>query len=121
MKKSDKRLENTIRKTLTQVCEAALVQVPGFQWLTHLVNFSDFPQSLKVVCVFATDADLALAIVNKQDDYLRQLVVEQLTAAGIKLPDAGRGVHFDSEQACAREHDGRWQVRLKQSNLSGLH
>ena len=55
MRKSDKKLDNQLRLVLTDVCETALKEVEGFQWLTHVVNYSNFPQSLRVVCVFDTN------------------------------------------------------------------
>ena len=54
MKKTDKALENTIVKVLTHVCEQSLKEINGFQWLTHLVNYKDFPRSLTVICIFET-------------------------------------------------------------------
>ena len=64
MKKSDKKIDNTVRKALTEVCEAALTEVAGFKWLTHFVNHNDFPDSLSVVCVFDTNVELANALAD---------------------------------------------------------
>lgn len=54
MRKTDKKLDNQIRKILTDICETRLKDVIGFQWITHVVNYSDFPESLKIICVFDT-------------------------------------------------------------------
>ena len=54
MRKTDKRLENTLIAALTKVCEAALEEFDGFRWLTHFANYSDFPDSLTIVCIFDT-------------------------------------------------------------------
>ena len=113
MKKTDKKIENAIRLALTEVCDIALDEVPGFQWLTHRVNYSSFPDSLSVVCIFATNTDLANAIIAKQDDFLRSLIREKLSAAGISIKDTARQVRFDTEEACALEHGGRWQERFR--------
>ena len=48
MRKTDKKLENTLIAALTEVCEAALEAFDGFQWLTHFVNYSHFPSSQKM-------------------------------------------------------------------------
>lgn len=59
MRKSDKKVENQLRIALTEVCEAALKNGNGFQWLTHQVNYSNFPKSLQVICVFDINESLA--------------------------------------------------------------
>ena len=51
MRKTDKKMDNQLRHVLTEVCEVALKDINGFQWLTHVVNYSNFPKSLQVVCV----------------------------------------------------------------------
>ncbi|MDB4837885.1 Fis family transcriptional regulator, partial [Marinomonas sp.] len=76
MKKSDKKIEKTLRDALTTVCETALETTSGFVWLTHIVNFNAFPSSLKVICVFETDDDLSTANHNKQTDHLNRLIVD---------------------------------------------
>src|SRR5690554_6362339 len=112
MRKSDKKTDNNIRKTLTNVCEIALEQVDGFKWLTHFVNYDNFTESLAIVCVFDTISDLAKAKVTKHDDFLVSLIVESLLDEGIKLRDASQTVTFDTEEACAHEHGGNWAKRL---------
>ena len=114
MKKSDKKIENAIRDALTRVCEAALESVDGFVWLTHLVNYNAFPNSLKIVCIFETDDALSSAIHAKQDNYLCQLIHQELSDVGIaiKLSQLRQQVSFDSEEACERSHNGKWHERL---------
>ncbi|MBQ0721170.1 MAG: Fis family transcriptional regulator [Gammaproteobacteria bacterium] len=112
MKKTDKKIEKAITQALTEVCGVALDEVAGFEWLTHIVNYSRFPGSLSVVCIFATDSDLTRALLAKHDDFLRSLIADKLSAVGIVMKDMARQVSFDSEEACAAEHGGRWQERL---------
>lgn len=59
MRKSDKKLDNAIRNALIDVCKQAQRSFEGFQWLTHSVNYDNFPNSLKIICVFNTDEHLA--------------------------------------------------------------
>ena len=113
MKKTDKKNEKLIVEALTAVCDIALSQVPGFQWLTHLISYSRFPDSLTVVCVFATKDDLNQVLLVKQDDFLRSLIREKLNAVAIPMKDAAGQVRFDSEEACELEHGGKWQHRLR--------
>ncbi len=112
MKKTNKKIENSIRGALTEVCDIALNEVPGFQWLTHFINYKRFPDSLSIVCIFATNTDLANVLLAKQDDFLRSVIREKLSTVGIPIKDIARQVCFDTEEACELEHDGRWQERL---------
>ncbi|HCC80946.1 MAG TPA: Fis family transcriptional regulator, partial [Methylophaga sp.] len=43
MRKTDKKIDNELRLKLTDVCEQGLKNIAGFQWLTHLVNYDDYP------------------------------------------------------------------------------
>lgn len=116
MKKTDKALENTIIKVLTQVCEESLKAVDGFQWLTHLscksgVSYKNFPRSLTVICVFETQDQITELMNSPQHEYLINNLVDQLSGAGIQLPK--KHIKFDSEEACNLEHAGNWNRRLK--------
>jgi len=74
MRKSDKKIDNILRRLLTEVCDSALEIVDGFKWLTHLVDYDNFPESLSVICIFNTNSELAQARLLKKDDYLRGLI-----------------------------------------------
>lgn len=112
MKKSDKKIENTLRETLTQVCDMTLGELEGFSWLTHRVNYSHFPKSLRVTCVFDTSLELENAIAKGQDTSLSELIRSKLESAGIVLKNINTHVFFDSQQACNEEHAGKWDERL---------
>ena len=112
MTKTDKKIEKAIREALTEVCDIALDEVAGFQWLTHLVNYRRFPSSLSVICIFASNNERSNALLAQQDDFLRTLIQEKLSAAGIPIKDALSQVSFDTEEACQYENEGQWQERL---------
>jgi hypothetical protein len=112
MKKTDKKTDNTVREALTKVCELALDDVPGFKWLTHFVNYRNFPSSLSVVCVFDTNDDLSSALNTHKDDYLRKLIQTELSAVGIYIRDMKQHVSFDTEEACDNENGGKWHERF---------
>lgn len=112
MKKTDKKIENTVREALTEVCEIALDEVAGFKWISHVVNYDDFPGSLSVVCVFDTNNNLSSVLSTHQDDYLRRVIKEKLAAANIRIRDIRRHVSFDIEEACNDEHGGKWHKRF---------
>ena len=97
MRKTDKKIANSLRLALTEVCETALVNVEGFKWLTHFANYNSFPDSLSVVCVFNTRAQLAQATTSQKDDYLRDLIKQKLESAGIKVRNIRQHVSFDTE------------------------
>lgn len=112
MRKTDKKIDNAIRNALTEVCDIALTSVDGFQWLTHEVNYDRFPASVKVVCVFNTDAQLLALKQQEQDVFLYKLVETHLGKVNVVLKDVRGQVQFDSEEACERTHGGKWGLRL---------
>ena len=113
MKKADKKIENYVREALTEVCEVALDEVAGFKWITHFVNYSYFPDSLSVVCVFDTKNDLSTACGAHKDDFLRSLIKEKLSAAGIHIKNIRQHIKFDTEEACENENGGKWHERFR--------
>ena len=112
MRKSDKKLDNQIRSGLTDVCEAALKDLEGFQWLTHLVNFNNFPQSLKVICVFDTNDSLDNYLLSGKNDYIQSLIVSELQKLDISLKSVRNQILFDTEENCKSQHNGNWSKRL---------
>lgn len=109
MRKTDKKTDNALIDVLTEVCEIAKEKYDGFVWLTHFVNYRDFPGSLTVVCVFDTNAQLA-----KVDmDALRFLIKEKLASMDINIKDIGQHVRFDTEENCRNENNGQWQERFR--------
>ena len=112
MRKTDKKIENQLRLVLTEACETALKEIDGFQWLTHLVEYSDFPNSLKIICIFDTNENLAVYLSNSAGDELKSLIQKKLQEMGVSIKNIDRHVKFDTEENCAKEHNGKWQNRL---------
>ena len=98
MRKSDKKLDNQIIKALTKVCHIALDEVEGFVWLTHTVNFQQFPDSLQVTCMFKDEQWLANYIKSPASQGLATLVEKHLADIGIKLNRINKQVVLDSEE-----------------------
>ncbi|MBL1275644.1 MAG: hypothetical protein COB30_006125 [Ectothiorhodospiraceae bacterium] len=111
MRKTDKKIDNQIRIALTNVCDKALIEIDGFQWLTHLVNYSNFPNSLKVICVFNTNESLSAFLEKGNGDHLMALVHENLTDIGVNVKDITAHVLYDTEENCEKEHNGKWAER----------
>lgn len=112
MRKSDKKLDNQIRKALTQICEDALKDIDGFNWLTHTVTYSNFPQSMKVICVFDTNESLDRYLLSDRNNYFQQAVKLELTKLNVKVKHISNHVLFDTEENCEIHNDGNWALRL---------
>jgi hypothetical protein len=113
MRKSDKKIENQLRVTLTNVCDIALKEYAGFQWLTHLVNYANFPKSLKVVCVFDTNDNLRKFQEEKCDHQLSILIQKQLFEIGIRLKNMNDHLVYDTEENFEKSHYRNWADRLE--------
>jgi len=91
MRKSDKKIENKIRQTLTEVCDFALLHINGYLWITHKVNYQRFPDSLIITCMFTGKgcADNAL-----QQGELARVIQQKLTTIGIKIKTPNKQIRF---------------------------
>jgi len=83
---------------LTNACEAAKVEVQGFQWLTHRVNYNQFPDSLSVICFFDTKANLKQAREHNKDQLMVALIKSELEHINIRFKDIKGHVFFDTEK-----------------------
>ncbi|SJL83446.1 hypothetical protein [Vibrio palustris] len=108
MKKSDKKMDNALRVALTEVCEHAKESHTGFEWLTHQVNYADFPRSLTITCVFDTHHHMEQADKASIITSLKQA----LQPLNVSLNNTDKQIRFDSEESCTLEHQGRWNKRL---------
>lgn len=111
-KRDTARLERRLVATLTDACETAKAEIPGFEWLTHTVDYAVFPQSLRVIWVFDTRANKELALANSADQRMRELTAAALQDAEVASVNIERCVRFDSEEACNTQHGGDWRARL---------
>ena len=117
-KREQSRIERTLAATLTEACEAGKAAIVGFQWLTHDVDYQRFPASLRVIWVFASQAEQDAAIAKGQDRLMQDLTATALQAAAIALETPAAHVHFDNEQQCQRLDSGNWQQRLARQRSS---
>lgn len=112
LNKTSQKIDNNICKALTIACEMSLHEVAGFVWLTHRVNYTHFPASLIVTCVFNTENEIAQMQRKEQDVYLRNAIQQQLLKIGVVVKHINKQVHFDSEEMCLKQHGGEWCDRL---------
>lgn len=117
MRKRDKKIENKLREQLTKVCDQALVEIEGFEWLTHDVNYANFPDSLRVICIFKCREDIEQMVKSGLDLELYSCIKTQLAAVQIDLKKVSAHTVFDSEEMCDLEHEGQWAERIKQRHL----
>lgn len=112
LSKTQKRTDNNIRKALTHVCEQSLENIAGFEWLTHQADYTHFPGSLFITCVFTTEQAQTQAAANGDVQHLHSMIIRQLLTIGVKLPNAHQQIILDNEEACAQAHNGNWKLRL---------
>lgn len=112
MRKSDKKTENQLRITLTSVCDSALKAFDGFKWLTHVVNYEKFPQSLQIVCVFDTNSNVSTFVEKNNARVLDSLIQAKLFEIGISLKNITNHITYDTEENCEKYHNGKWADRL---------
>jgi hypothetical protein len=112
LSKTNQKIDNNICKALTIACESSLHEVAGFVWLTHRVNYTNFPASLVITCVFSTNEEVTAMTVQQQDEVLRLSIQKQLVKVGVVVKNINQCVRFDSEEACQVKHQGEWEARL---------
>ncbi|MEY8252539.1 MAG: Fis family transcriptional regulator [Colwellia sp.] len=112
LSKTNQKIDNNVCKALTIACELSLHEVAGFVWLTHRANYTNFPASLVITCVFNTDEEVVAMKAQQQDEILRGCIQKQLLKVGVVVRNIKKSVHFDSEQACQEKHGGQWPKRL---------
>jgi hypothetical protein len=114
-KRDSARIERRLVAALTDACETAKSEIPGFDWLTHTVNYADFPRSLHITWVFDTRANKDHALATGLDARIRELTTTALHAAEIPPVALERCVQLDSEEDCQARHNGNWRLRLMRS------
>jgi hypothetical protein len=113
MRKSDKKVENQLIISLTEVCETSLKNYTGFQWLTHLVNYNNFPLSLQIVCVFDTNDNLSNFMQSSECCEFNHLIQTKLFEIDINLKNITNHISYDTEENCKKDNKGKWADRLQ--------
>jgi len=94
MRKTDKKMDNAIRQALTEVCEHALEEIEGYQWITHQVNYDAFPDSLSIQCAFVSQSAIEALKQTQQDRVLKKAVTTQLATLNIKMKHSDKQITF---------------------------
>jgi hypothetical protein len=111
-KRDQAHIERRLVATLTEACETAKAEIVGFSWLTHELDYGEFPSSLMVVWVFDTQANKDHALASGQDERMIELTAVALREADVLVSPVSAHVHFDTEEQCQRANAGNWQQRL---------
>ena len=111
-KKPDARIERRLTRALTDACEQAKPLLPGFVWLTHLVDDQNIPDSLRVIWVFKTQDDMTSALKGDGWQYMRAFTEAALLEVGVAIGKVDGCLDADNEEDCLRVHGGDWQKRL---------
>ncbi|KGJ94565.1 Fis family transcriptional regulator [Colwellia psychrerythraea] len=112
LSKTNQKIDNNVCKALTIACESSLHEIAGFVWLTHRANYTNFPASLVITCVFNTEKEIDGMKALKQDELMIATIQKQLLKVGVVVKNIKKSVRFDSEQACQVKHNGQWADRL---------
>jgi len=98
MKRNDKKIEHSIVKALNEVCEILKQKQNGFVWLTHFVDYANFPNSLKIVFVFDNNQNLIEAKSASLFKTIFQLCESHLKRESIHIKRIEKAVFFDTEE-----------------------
>ncbi len=96
--KTQKKIDNNVRMALTDACELFLGDIPGFQWLTHQADYSNFPASLSITCVFDTAENQKEIFQNGNSTKMQNLIQAKLLKVGVKLNAPKQQVVFEWEE-----------------------
>ncbi|UZE09800.1 hypothetical protein [Pseudomonas sp. B21-053] len=119
-KREQAHIERRLVATLTEACETAKAEIIGFTWLTHEVDYTRFPSSLRVIWVFNTEAEKNQALANGQGARMVELTTFALTEAEVLVSPVAAHVQFDSEEQCQRVNGGNWVQRLAPKRSTGV-
>ncbi len=98
-------LERRLIQSLTEACETAKAEIPGFEWLTHTIDHADPGASVRVTWVFDSEASRLAALAAGQQQRMVEFTAMALREAGIRPTAIERQVVTDSEEA--RRRHGR--------------
>tara|TARA_R110002051_G_scaffold244968_1_gene304782 strand:- start:804 stop:1199 length:396 start_codon:yes stop_codon:yes gene_type:complete len=118
--REQRQLDRELSRTLTQACDVAKAEVGGFAWVTHEVQWDDFPASLRVIWIFESNADIARALKEGWNQRLLALTDRALRDAEITVKRVEQHMDLDSEEECQRADAGNWRARLDRQHGRSL-
>jgi hypothetical protein len=91
-------IERELIRALTLACETAKSEIVGFQWLTHGVDYEQFPQSLVVTWMFDSEASRARALASPDKARMLALTLAAFDEVGISVSRIVDHVAFSVER-----------------------
>ena len=91
-------VERELIRTLTDACETAKSEILGFQWLTHDVDYTQFPQSLVVTWVFDSETSRARALASADKARMQALTLAAFDEVGISVSRIDDHLAFSVER-----------------------
>jgi hypothetical protein len=119
LKRQYSGIERELVRVLTRACETAKCEIPGFEWLTHRVDYNHFPASLRVTWVFDSDASMNAAMISQDKHRIEALTLAGFEDIGIAVVNVAAHVQMDSKERCDAVHGGDWDVRLSSRQRAG--
>lgn len=98
-KRKHSGIERELIRSLTTACETAKSEIVGFQWLTHEVDYEQFPQSLVVTWMFDSEASRARALASGDKARMQALTQAAFDEVGISVSTIASHVAFSVEHA----------------------
>jgi len=73
------------------------LEVKGFQWLTHFVDYNKFPGSLSIICIFSNKELLEKVREKMKDQFIRELIQIELEQINTKFKNINQRILFNTE------------------------
>nr|WP_256674787.1 hypothetical protein [Pseudomonas sp. ALS1131] len=97
-------IERELIRALTLACEMAKSEIVGFQWLTHDVDYEQFPQSLVVTWMFDSEANRTRALASPDKARMLALTLAAFDEVGISVSRIVDHVVFSVERPARGKH-----------------
>lgn len=91
-------IERELIRALTLACEMAKSEIVGFQWLTHDVDYEQFPQSLVVTWMFDSEANRTRALASPDKARMLALTQAAFDEVGVSVTSIAEHVAFAVER-----------------------
>jgi len=111
LSKTQIKTDNAIANALEDLSSRHGSTLNGFQRFHHQANYTNFPASLMITCVYDSivNAETAEA---EQRATIAKLIQAKLLKVGVRFKQLDKQIMLDSEEACLNEHAGDWDRRF---------
>jgi len=110
--KAQIKTDNAIANALQDLGNVQGPTFNGFQRFHHQANYTNFPASLMITCVYDSIVNAETAE-TEQRAQIAKLIQAKLLRVGIRFKKLDNQIMIDSEEACHNEHQGDWGQRFE--------